>query len=145
MDKLAGLINSYFELGLKNSILSYNKIWFDKSRRINSELAKTRNPYLIALYWISRDIFLEGEEASDPEAADIAKCRNFIEHRFVKIEDGDSFEELHNGLMLLIGRKTLYEKSLKLHCLVRNALLYFYFAVRWQDMNDQINDVTVKS
>ena len=145
LDKLAGLINSYFELGLKNSILSYNKIWFDKSRRINSELAKTRNPYLIALYWISRDIFLEGEEASDPEAADIAKCRNFIEHRFVKIEDGDSFEELHNGLMLLIGRKTLYEKSLKLHCLVRNALLYFYFAVRWQDMNDQINDVTVKS
>ena len=131
-DKLAGLIDIYFDLGLNRAILSYNKIWFTKNGKkniVNEKLLSTDNPYLIALYWISRDLFLEGQPSSDPEAMDIAKCRNYIEHRFVNIVEQDVFREQHNNSQLQIGRNVLYQKNLKLHVLVRSALIYFYCAV----------------
>lgn len=131
-DKLAGLIDIYFDLGLNRTILSYNKIWFaknSKKTKVNEKLLSTDNPYLIALYWISRDLFLEGQPSSDPEAIDIAKCRNYIEHRFVNIVEQDVFREQFNSSQLQIGRNVLYHKNLKLHILARSALMYFYFAV----------------
>lgn len=142
LDKLAGLINHYFGLGYDNEVLSYNKIWFTKKsnkKQVAEKLSKTDNPYMIALYWISRDVFLEGEESSDPEAADIAKCRNYIEHRFVEVVKENVFEENYSNSQLLIGRGTLYEKCLKLHCIIRNAMLYFYMAVKWQSLKEDTN------
>lgn len=139
LDKLAGLINHYFGLGYNNEVLSYNKIWFTKKsnkKQVTEKLSQTDNPYLIALYWISRDVFLEGEESSDPEAADIAKCRNYIEHRFVEVVEDNIFNVNNSNSQLLIGRGILNEKSLKLHCIIRNAMLYFYLAVKWQSLKD---------
>lgn len=131
-DKLAGLIDIYFDLGFNRAILSYNKIWFTKNSKksiVNDKLLSTDNPYLIALYWISRDLFIEGQSSSDPETMDIAKCRNYIEHRFVNIVEQDVFREQFNNSQLQIGRNVLYKKNLKLHVLARSALIYFYCAV----------------
>ena len=131
LDKLSVIINILFKFNYRNSALSYNKLWFTKKSNkecLNDLVTQTSNKYLIALYWISRDLFLEGQESSDPEANDIAKCRNYIEHRFVKVVDEDILFEENNQTQLVVGRNVLYKKNLKLHSLVRNALIYFYLA-----------------
>jgi len=102
LDKIGYLLNDYLNLNYKPDKVSFRNIWsiYDKktrTHRMNPKINQTQNWSLRGLYWLSKDFFEKNEEFSsiiEPEAKELAKIRNFIEHKSFKlIEFGE------NGLL----------------------------------------------
>ncbi len=87
LDKVAGFLNTYFELGRRPNQVDLRGIWYKDPRRRDTLAPKfidRPNLALRGLYWLSFDIL--GQKGSDndaiePAAAHLNELRNLLEHR----------------------------------------------------------------
>ena len=135
-DKVGLFINDYFRVGIKPGNVSFRKVWFEKTNKSGLELRpmfkNNHNWLLRGLYFLSKDLF-EGEfrDVAEPDAANLARLRNQIEHRFVSLQYcpyGDS-DETHR----LITVEDFQEKTLRLLKMAREALIYLSLAMHREE------------
>lgn len=100
-DRIAYLVNDYFELGIKEYDVSYRSIWQGKAGRgknsykLNVDLKKKMtlssafNLPLVGLYWLCKDIGKQKVKHHylDPAIEKLAKVRHHLEHRYLKVHD----------------------------------------------------------
>lgn len=134
LDKIALFINKYYQINLPPQKVSFSKIWHnhDKQGRViglKEQIIKPENWILRGLYWLSRDLFSKELDIVDPEANDIAKIRNFIEHKSFKVVEWGEFGETNDGITLIIEREQFELKCIKVIKLVRAAIMYLAMSV----------------
>jgi len=142
-DKIAYLVNEYWQLALGAREISLKRCWFAKGKR--SELAppfeSSRNWALRGLFWLSKD--LAGERGSSqpiqPDAWHISEIRNHIAHKYLKVFDhmlvdtegwrqtaGHEYEYPISDQELIYRTRSLLE-------LVRAALIYVTLAASHEE------------
>lgn len=125
LDKTALFIAQYLYIDLPTQSINFDKVWYDKSRKnINPKiLAYDSNLSLHAIFSIHRDVYANDASAyvPDEQSKDLRKIRNYLEHRFIKIEDGPMrFDEKQ----LRISKDELIMNALKIAQIVRCSLIY---------------------
>lgn len=112
LDKIAYFINDYCKLGIRERGINFKSIWYSEC---NDNTIRFRdldfdNDGLTALLDINEDL-LWGKEN------ELTEPRNALTHRFLKVK---SFSINDDDL----DERELYEKTLKLAKIVRNAIIY---------------------
>ena len=139
LDKVAGFVNTYFDLGHNPNQVDLRGVWYAdprKRRALHSKIADRPNLALRGLYWLSFDIVGKAREVTNgpddalaPEAAHLNALRNALEHRCLVlttekfgVRDGDSIEResitafRHNTeRMLELVHEALILLSLAMH------------------------------
>lgn len=125
LDKLAMFLSVYLDLGIEAYKVDFASIWTDKSKKnIHPKiLAHESNISLLALYNVKQDIYGSSlvKYVIDEQTKDLKRIRNFIEHKFVKIQDG---EMTYNDYQLTISKDELSQNTIRLAQLVRCAIIY---------------------
>ena len=125
LDKIAMFLSVYIDLPIQPHKVDFATIWIDKSRKnIQPKiLAFENNLSLLALYNIKQDIYGSDfvDYIIDEQTKDLKRIRNFIEHKFVSIQDG---EMSYNDYQLTISKKELSLNTIRLAQLVRCAIIY---------------------
>lgn len=88
LDKVAGFVNAYFDLGHNPTRVDLRGVWYENPRKrstLHPKVADRPNLALRGLYWLSFDIVGEAmsgpDDALAPEAAHLNALRNALEHR----------------------------------------------------------------
>lgn len=126
-DTLATLMDKYFEINSQKPTFS--------SQWIKNNLAKFENPFIDALYWLSCDLTdtakIPNWKAPNPNSVYLRTLRHDLEHNWVRvadIEDIGLWEGVHDYASV-ISKENLKNCTLELFKYVRNAILYFTYAV----------------
>ncbi|MDA3835363.1 MAG: LA2681 family HEPN domain-containing protein [Spirochaetales bacterium] len=98
-DKIAFFINEYWLLGMRESSINFQSIWFEggakgKPKILRACFQARENLPLRGLYWLSKD-FVEFDKCSDivlgetmePDAYKLRSIRNHLEHKYLKVHD----------------------------------------------------------
>ena len=134
LDKIALFVNSYFKIGVKIERVSFSKIWYKKNGiDLKDEFINSKNWLLRGLYWLSRDFHSDNLAIANPDAQDIAKIRNYIEHRLFKVGYVHEMLEQNDGITLEIDRYYFEDKCIKTISLVRSAIIYLSLAVKLEE------------
>ena len=136
LDKVAGFVNAYFDLGHNPNRVDLRGVWYENPRKRNTlhpKVADRPNLALRGLYWLSFDIVGEEmnglDDALAPEATHLNALRNALEHRCLVLTnetfgalDNDGIEResiaafQHNTeRMLEIAHEALILLSLAMH------------------------------
>lgn len=148
LDKVGYLLNDYLNLGFKPDRVSFRGIWniYDKktkSSKINPEISQTQNWAFRGLYWLSKDLYGKNEEFTstiEPEAKELARIRNFIEHKSFKIIDFGENGLLDNGLTYAIERGEFEQKTLNLLKLIRASMIYLSLGINLEEKKKKITN-----
>lgn len=121
LDKIAYFINDYCKLGIKERGINFKSIWYSEC---NDNTIRFRdldfdNDGLTALLDINEDLRWGKEN-------ELTEPRNALTHRFLKVKlfsinEGD------------IDERYLYEKTLELAKIVRNAIIYLMRVVDYEE------------
>ena len=133
-DKIAYFLNAYMKLGIPETQVNFRSVWstkVNKSTTLRPEFEGLENWPLRGLYWLSKDFFeATFSDVTEPDARDINKDRNHLEHKYFKIHD-DLFGLISEISPLFIDtlahsitRSDLEKKTLRLLKLARAALIY---------------------
>lgn len=124
LDKIALFLAKYLNIQVPVHKIDFDKVWYEKNASIRSEIMQhDSNLSLLALYNIHRDIYgskIEGY-VPDEQSKDLRMIRNYLEHRFVFIEDVDM---RFDDNQLHISKDELVVHTIKISQLVRCALIY---------------------
>lgn len=145
-DKIGYFIKDYFNLKVKSKVY-FRTLWYwneNHDNELKEEFKDKENWPLRGLFWLSKDLLSCPDyiKAIDPDAREIAKIRNHLEHRYLKIHDtlwrdplsGNDFGfKLKDSLAFSIYRKEFELKTLKLIKLARAALIYISLAVHTEE------------
>ncbi len=139
LDKIAGFVNLYFELGHDPNRVDLRGVWYDdlrKRRALHPKVADLPNLALRGLYWLSFDIVGETKGSRDgpddtlaPEATHLNVLRNALEHRCLVltietfgVRSGDGIEresitafQHHTERILELTHEALILLSLAMH------------------------------
>lgn len=131
LDKIAYFINDYCKLGIGERGINFKNIWY---LECNDNIIRLRdldfdNDGLTALLDINEDLRWGKEN-------ELTEPRNALTHRFLKVKsfsinDGDMDEE------------DLYEKTLELAKIVRNAIIYLMRVVDYEE-SKKSSDATLE-
>jgi hypothetical protein len=114
---------------------------------------------LRGLFWLSKDLYEDDPEfraALEPEAKELRKLRNALEHRYLKLSHElwsgfmsarselfellapgttrpEAFDALDDNLALYQGRSEFDANALRMFQMVRAALIYLCLAVHWEE------------
>ncbi len=146
LDKTGFFLNQYLGLGIKPDQVSLRRLWYvngERRRGLRPEFQRRRNWPLRGLFWLSKELFDRGAgfgNATDPDAAYLARIRNYLEHRYLKVHDDkkvhdanwhgsfESAEEIGrspcDNTVLSISRHELGPLALKMLRVSRSALIY---------------------
>jgi len=139
LDKVAFFMNHYFNLGLKEKNVSFNRVWHeegDLGKGINPILACKKNRPLRGLFWLSRDIFEKDAsfvEALEPDAKELKGLRDALEHKFVKVYEYRIADSIHEAPVFHIHRGDFNAKALRVLKVARASLIYLSFAVHREE------------
>lgn len=131
-DKIAFFLEHYFDLGIKERDINFRSIWQgsagfgNKHYDYKHTLDPNQNFALSSLYWISKDFFDKFEDSPNPELKRIKDIRDSLEHKYVKINDAffeGKTEERGDGIALYISDEELYDATLKLLKIIREAII----------------------
>lgn len=131
LDKVAGFINAYFQLGEKPERVNLRNVWLTKDgRSIRQEFAEQPNWSLRGLYWLAFDIV--GSEPAEPdaiapEAAELNRLRNALEHRCLILREFDAGRP--SGVLETCTVDTFRERTFTMVRLARASLIYLSLAV----------------
>lgn len=119
-DKIAFLLKTYLDVEGKVHRIDFKRIWNTSSGKVKEQFLKSDNRFLLALYWLSREIVEDEEDGHsywiDPNAKSLAEIRNAIEHRgFRVIYD---FSKTARDLEKREGRKACVEMNKELSALI---------------------------
>lgn len=138
-DKIAYLINEYWEMNLPIRQVSFSSVWYEngnKKKGLSPRLSELKNWPFRGLYWLSKDLFYKAsnEQPMEPGARILYHVRNHITHKYLKVHDHGLYdtENLRNSvgheLSYPISDFELKEQTMKLLKLVRSALIYVSLA-----------------
>ena len=142
-DKMAFLINDYFNLGVDERRVSFRRIWYRGEKGgepLKETLQNRQNWPLRGLYWVSKDLYEPTfQKISDPDAKGLADLRHHLEHKYCQVyEDlGIGYSQVavsQVGLGLRIGRDMLESKGLHLLKLARSSLIYLSLAIYHEEV-----------
>lgn len=131
LDKVAGFINAYFQLGGKPERVNLRNVWLAKDgRSIRPEFAEQPNWSLRGLYWLAFDIV--GSEPAEPdaiapEAVELNRLRNALEHRCLILREFDAGHP--SGVLETCTVDTFRERTFTMIRLARASLIYLSLAV----------------
>lgn len=133
LDKIAYLLNDYLHIGMALHKVSFRSIWQTKNK-INSSFENSDNWALRGLYWLSKDLYeIEFKEVIEPDAQEISKIRNHIEHKYLKVVESKQLYETmfdtNNDISYAIERGEFERKTFNLIKLVRAAIIYLSIAI----------------
>ncbi len=145
-DKIGYFIKDYINLKVKRNVC-FRTLWYWKENHNNElkeEFKNKENWSLRGLFWLSKDLLSCPDyiKAIDPDAREIAKIRNHLEHKYLKIHDtlwkGQSYNNdfgfnLKDSLAFSVYREEFELKTLKLIKLARAALIYLSLAVHTEE------------
>ena len=144
-DKIGLFLNDYFQVGLKPREVNFRQIWVEKPKGSNINLRPIfedrPNWPLRGLYFLSKDLFdPDLGEVAEPDADDLDRLRNQIEHRFLSLQLYPAMvsNETHQWITI----DELQGRALRLLKMAREALVYLSLAMhreetlRQQDCDD---------
>lgn len=148
LDKVGYLLNDYLNLGFKPDQVSFRGIWniYDKKTKsysLNAKIVQTKNWAFRGLYWLSKDLYEKNEDYSttiEPEAKELARIRNFIEHKSFKIIELGENGLLDNGLTYVIARTEFEQKTLNLIKLIRASMIYLSLGINLEEKKKEITN-----
>ncbi|KFE47497.1 hypothetical protein IV03_08505 [Pseudomonas congelans] len=135
-DKVAMFIKDYFRLDLTPTQVSFKKIWGTKKDAfaLNPFFENSNNLPLRGLYFIFKDLFDEDFiESSLPETQELSETRNFVEHRFLSIQD-ISFSADETQIHKYIGRGNFILKTERILTMAREALIYLSLSMHHEEL-----------
>jgi LA2681-like HEPN len=128
-DKISYFINEYFSVGEDKEKVSFKNIWY-KNGKINPVIANISNNPLRGLYFINKDFYSKDMEflnVADEDAKNMAKIRNHLEHKYLRITMFNLNQDDFIGYT--ISESLLREKILRLLKCTREAIIYLSLAV----------------
>ena len=132
LDKICFFMNDFWRLGL-----SQDKV---NARRIcNSSNYPKDNRALSSLYWILSEFYeVYGEDSSAPNN-DLVNLRHALEHKFVKVHEGEWSRKLQyeSDHFFHISEDALSFYTLRLLRMIREALMYLVYAVEISENNKE--------
>jgi beta-xylosidase len=111
--------------------VDFHKFWFDKNDKkkgIRKELERNNNFILRGLYWMSKELYYDDPEfkrSIEPEAQEIAKIRNYIEHKSFIV----GAPRISDEFSYFITEENLETKATRLLSLARECIMYVPFAI----------------
>ena len=147
-DKIAYFLNDYFILDYNERSIDFRKIWI-KNKCFNSKFDNFDNLTLRGLYLISKDLYFYKYtedntflEVLEPKAKRINEIRNYLEHKFIKIKLLDVENDIDNREEIFyITEDELYEKTIYLAQLAREAIIYLSLAVHNEERKKDIDNL----
>lgn len=142
-DKVAYLVNEYWQLSLSAREISLKRCWFSKGSKTELALPfqDSENWALRGLFWLSKDF--TGEKGSSdplqPDAWHISEIRNHIAHKYLKVFDHVLVDtegwrkSIGHEYEYPISDKELTYQTLRLLQLVRAALMYVTLAASHEE------------
>lgn len=131
LDKVAGFVNSYFQLGDKPNRVSARSVWLTKDgASIRPEFAGRTNLPLRGLYWLALDIAGTAPNDPDPiapDAPELHRLRNALEHRCLVLRD--FLAARPEGILEATTVEAFRAHCLTMLRLARAALLYLSLSV----------------
>lgn len=134
-DQISYLLGNALNIEEKASNrLNFSRIWYTKLERnkgVKSEFSESRNLMLRALFWCSKDIYLNEDgfkNILEPKAKEINKIRNFIEHRSFRF--GPRSE---TDITFQMPIEDFDLNMFKLLELARECLIYTAYSIRNRD------------
>lgn len=135
-DKVGLLLNDYFEVGLEPRDVTFRRVWSERGRKrefeIRPEFQNRTNWPLRGLYFLSKDLFDQDfKEVSEPDANDLARLRQQLEHRFLSFQHFvmDENTETHQFMSI----EEFESKALRLLKMAREALIYLSLAMHREE------------
>ncbi len=90
-DKISILMKKYLSLDIKDKNVTFSRVWFTDTERVKTRdyFINSNNTFLLALYWLSRDIN-DDEDINhnywmDSNALKLADIRNKMEHQGFRV------------------------------------------------------------
>ncbi len=147
-DKIAFLINEYFNIQMKPTAVSFKRVWGEVDKNKNFKLRKLfrdkPNWALRGLFWLSKDLFELDEgykKAIEPTAEELANIRNSLEHKYLKLHwmyrEGNKGDLHYDTLAYSITKTEFEEKTLNLLSLVREAIIYTSLAIHIEEIQNK--------
>lgn len=136
-DKLAGLMIQYFPKN--NEACTIKRVEF-KPKFIKKHFSKLKNPFITSLYWLAYDFCDEKENTLNPDANQLRKLRNNLEHNWVRVIEYSEDSERNipaEDYAHKITKLELQELILKVSGLARSSLMYFTFAVKYNEKRQE--------
>ena len=134
LDKVAGFINAYYQLGMSSGRVDIRNIWLTKKGEVRPEFLDKPNLPLRGLYWLALDII--GDDPADqdsiaPEAAEVKRLRNLLEHRSLVLRWMGGGEPM--GVVETASLSEFKEQAMHIVRLARAALMYLAFSMRKEE------------
>ncbi len=142
-DRIAQFLNYYLDLKIKPGDVKFRSFWYKDGKRnmgLSDEFKSNVNWPFRGLFWLSKDLFEDKNgfrRALEPEASDISKIRNFLEHKYFHIDGGESisnsdFKEI-TGFSYSIPIRDFQKKSIKILKLCRAAIIYLLLGLHIEE------------
>ncbi|MFI5115702.1 MAG: LA2681 family HEPN domain-containing protein [Terriglobales bacterium] len=136
LDKVAGFINAYYELGMVPGCVDIRNIWHTKKGEVRPEFLDKPNLALRGLYWLALDIIGDNPGDQDsiaPEAAELKRLRNVLEHRSLVLRQMDGDKPM--GAVETVSLYDFKEQAMHVVRLARAALMYLAFSMRKEELD----------
>lgn len=161
-DRIAFLINEYFELGIEEHDVSYKSIWRNIQRRGKKSYEtrihlkasminpQTYNQPLIGLYWLCKDISKQKIQHYylDPNIEMLSTISNHLEHKYLKIHDSFLFtlasdrKEKYDPIAFSISYEEFVDAAMILISYVREAIILTSLAIHQEEVRKR-NDAKI--
>jgi len=132
-DKISYFINLYLRLDNDPNRVTFRNVWYDnlsQKKGLNKIISDSKNEALRGLFWLSKDIYeQEFDLTIEPEAKEIAKIRNYIEHKSFKVVESYNPNWTEETTTYEIDRDLFMHKTLKVIKLSRYAIMYLTFLI----------------
>lgn len=151
-DKIAFFINEYWSLGMRESSINFQSIWFEGDTRKTPKILRPcfqnqENLPLRGLYWLSKDLVehnknsdIDLSETMEPDAYKLRLIRNHLEHKYLKVHDDLWGYTDHSDNVLFsdqwafhLTMQELSKKTIRLLKLARAGLTYLSLSVHREE------------
>ena len=135
-DKIGLFLNDYFDVGLNPRDVTFRRVWSEQRRNGEFEIRPKFQDYpnlpLRGLYFLSKDLFdTNFTEVSEPDAHDLARLRQQVEHRFLSFQHFVMGENTETHQFISI--EEFESKALRLLKMAREALIYVSLAMHREE------------
>jgi tetratricopeptide (TPR) repeat protein len=146
LDKASVLIARYFALNVLLHQVNIRTVWYvgkPSAGTLRGEFAGRENWPLRGLFWLSKDLHewdAEYQTALEPDAREIAKLRNQLEHQYARVVDAG---QVHSAAVpslvppdpfgYVVCRPDLEIKTLRMLRTARAALIYLSLALHAEE------------
>ena len=143
-DKVGIFINDYFKVGLNPYDATFRRVWSQKVKGGKNELRDVfkdrKNWPLRGLFYLSKDIFDdEFSELAEPDAQELAKIRNYAEHRFITLQ-AYSANVKPDEYRFAITTDKFADKTLRVLKMARACLIYLSLAMLVEEEEKEKNN-----